>query len=770
MAPSKKAGNTTAKTGGKTNQTTASSTGYTAGGKGKQVFAGSSGHTTGGNAKQTVEKKSRTTTAGNVKTATARNATQSAGATHVGEGKAGAAAARASVARTGGPKSGRKKSPVDVPYGQFKWHHRDTREQKQTRHAEELAAAVRALFEARRAERSALELQWQLNLNFLLGNQYCDMDLRTHRVVDIEKQYEWSQREVFNHIAPIIEARLAKLGQVRPGMNVLPASDDSDDLAASRVCNMLLKAAGNKLNLGQCIRNAVHWSEVCGSVFYKTVWNSAAGRQVGALDGQSVREGELDFTVCPPFEIFPDRMDAEDVQNCRSVLHARLVGADEILAQYGVAVSPHKTDVLAPGARLMLGGWGYSAHAATVLPHTREDGVLLLELYERPTTEHPKGRLVVVAGDTLLHEGSLPYHVDEDGAPGLPFVRQVALQSPGSFFGVSIIERCIPLQRAYNAVKNRKHEYLNRLAMGVLAVEDGAVDCDQLEQEGLSPGRVLVYRAGGAPPVVLHNGNVPPEFTYEEDRLRSEFMTISGVSDMARYGAAGAGITSGVALEILREQDDSRLSMTTESIRRAIELVSQQWLRLYRQYVHSARLDRLAGENGRVFLLDWKASDLASDDVVCDSANETMQSLAQRRQMVMDMLNMGLLHNPDTGKIDSVTRRRVLEMLEFGRWEGADGLQTLHAARAEQENRLAQTRGIAPVLDTLDDHAQHETEHTRCYLTLLNNASSKGERDCMSLLHGHILEHRAAIQAMSAASAGPMVDASAGPIGAAKLD
>ena len=31
-----------------------------------------------------------------------------------------------------------------------------------------------------------------------------------------EKQYYWQEREVFNHIAPIIEARLARLSRVRP--------------------------------------------------------------------------------------------------------------------------------------------------------------------------------------------------------------------------------------------------------------------------------------------------------------------------------------------------------------------------------------------------------------------------------------------------------------------------------------------------------------------------------------------------------------------------
>ena len=57
-----------------------------------------------------------------------------------------------------------------------------------------------------------------------------------------------------------------------------------------------------------------------------------------------------------------------------------------------------------------------------------------------------------------------------------------------NFFGTSVVERIIPVQRAYNTVKNRKHEFMNRMAVGVMAVEDGSVDTDDLEEEGLPPG------------------------------------------------------------------------------------------------------------------------------------------------------------------------------------------------------------------------------------------------------------------------------------------
>lgn len=63
-----------------------------------------------------------------------------------------------------------------------------------------------------------------------------------------------------------------------------------------------------------------------------------------------------------------------------------------------------------------------------------------------------------------------------------------------------LVDRLIPLQRAYNAIKNRELEYINRITMGVLCVEDGSVDIDELREDGIYAGKVIVYRQGTQKP------------------------------------------------------------------------------------------------------------------------------------------------------------------------------------------------------------------------------------------------------------------------------
>lgn len=63
-----------------------------------------------------------------------------------------------------------------------------------------------------------------------------------------------------------------------------------------------------------------------------------------------------------------------------------------------------------------------------------------------------------------------------------------------------------PLQRAYNKVMRKQMEIINKINLTPLAVEDGSVDIDAIEEEGLNPGKILVYRQGAKQPQYMSVG------------------------------------------------------------------------------------------------------------------------------------------------------------------------------------------------------------------------------------------------------------------------
>ena len=67
-----------------------------------------------------------------------------------------------------------------------------------------------------------------------------------------------------------------------------------------------------------------------------------------------------------------------------------------------------------------------------------------------------------------------------------------------------LVDRLIPCQRSYNALKGRYTEYINSLSFGEIITEDGSVDADELFEEGISPGKVIIYRQGSVAPQIIY--------------------------------------------------------------------------------------------------------------------------------------------------------------------------------------------------------------------------------------------------------------------------
>ena len=576
---------------------------------------------------------------------------------------------------------------------------------------EDVVRETIADYEERKKARMARELQWRLNMNFMSGNQYCSITTRGDVEAD-EKQYFWQQREVFNHVAPIVETRASRLNRVRAKVSVRPSGTDVADVNTAKLSSKILQTTWEEIDAYSKVRQANLWSEICGTAFYKIGWSGEGGNLAAVgKNGEPIFEGEIELTVCPPYEIFPDNLSAGSIDELGSIIHAKAYTVDEIKERWGVDVKPENVDVISFRGADNLGGLGYSANSTQVAFEKKANMAVVVEKYVLPTKKHPYGRMIIVAGDSLLYYGDLPYENGVNGKRALPFVRQCAIEQPGNFFGISIIERIIPVQRAYNAVKNRKHEFLNRISMGVLAVEDGSVDTENLEEEGLSPGKVLIYRQGANPPTLLNPGNVPNDFSYEEEKLLSEFIVISGVSELMSYTHTPTNVQSGVAMNLLIEQDDIRLSLSADSIRFAIKSIGYHILRLYKQFAKSRRLKRISGDNGDVELAYFNSADITADDLVFETENELIDTPTTRRNFVIELLKLGILKN-DEGKLDSRMKSKVFEMLGLGNWESASNLEDTHARRALREN-LGVEAGVVPEISELDDHDLHVAEHTR---------------------------------------------------------
>lgn len=578
-------------------------------------------------------------------------------------------------------------------------------EEGAARRAEQLVADVKRDFAKRQEERRMLERNWQLNMNFLSGNQYCDVNAMGE-LEEGPQGYFWQTKRVFNYIAPTIDTRCAKLARIRPRLAVRPASDDESDIHSAKISSAILAATCEDCDMDAKIGEATVWSETCGSAFYKVIWDNGAGRGIGTLDsGEILREGGVKIVPVSPFEIYPYSLSVESIDDQPSIIQAKAVSVEDIYSAYGVRLSGRDIDefALSPYSASM-----HSRAAFSPVKAVKHGYETVIERYERPTVGRPEGRLTIVAGDVLLYDGDLPY-LNGDTGRTYPFVRQNCLPLAGGFFGGSIVDRLIPVQRAYNAVKNRKHEFLNRIAMGTVAVEDGSVDTDELLEDGLMPGKILVYRQGGTPPQMLTLGSVPGAFSEEEDRLIDEFAKISGVGDITQNAQSFKSVTSATGLQLIIEQDEARLNTSYEQIKGALKQIGRHILRLYRQFASDGRLMRYAVGDDPLSLLYFRSSDITSDDVVLEADSDINLTPAQRRAVIYDMLDRGLLTDDD-GKLKRAVKDKILETLGYKSLGSGRNIEELHRVRSGKENLTLMER--AAEVKPYDDHALHIGEHT----------------------------------------------------------
>jgi hypothetical protein len=589
-------------------------------------------------------------------------------------------------------------------------------------------------FKRRQLERKPYELTWELNMNFYMGNQYSYIS-NTGNISDIEKRYSWENREVFNHIAPVIETRLSKLNKVKPAFLVRPASNSDEDLYSAKLATSVLQNCTEKNSLNSLVSMATAWSEITGTSFYKLSWDDNLGNVIGQLNGAELKNGDVTISVCSPFEIYPDSNGAIEIDDCSSIIEARPFPVEIINSAWGINLAGENVDIFELNNTSFLSGMSGRSNITKVAHSTKHDHVLLLERYEKPSINKPNGRLTIICKNKLLYDGDLPYILGKNNERSYPFIKQVSTKQISCFWGISVIERCIPIQRSYNAIKNKKHEFIERLASGVLSVEDGSVDIDNLEDEGLAPGKILVYRNGSTPPKFLDPGSIPAELEKEEDKLLAEINNLSCISDVTTNSSIPSGINSGSALNLLIEQDETRLSLTAEYIRESIKKIGEFIIKFYKQYAQGPRLEKLTDKNGSLEIFYWKNSDLTSDDVVLDTKNELIDDESDKKQLILKLLDKGLLNDED-GQITPNNKIKLFNMLGFENWEISENIDDLQKKRANKENhKLIEL--MSPI--EIDNHQIHICEHTKF---LISDASNDIDNDFRIKLLNHIKQHK----------------------------
>ena len=593
-------------------------------------------------------------------------------------------------------------------------------------------------YRRRRNERQPLERQWALNADFFAGRQNCAINPESGEIQQCPPVHGYEEQGVYNRIAPLIETRLASLRSLSYDMTVRPRTNEAEDCEKSEIATSLLRYAQEAGDFSGKKDHLLLDCELYGTAFLYSCWRQEEGAEQG--------QGQLSYEVVSPYSVFPESLYLPEVEEQGSILLAEVLRVEEIEAAYGVRVPGGDADVYA--LQPIEGGSSYGQFS-TALSHVGKSAngcATLLTYLEKPGVREKNGRMIVAAGGRLLWYSDLPY--DE-----IPLVALKCKDGAGQFFGRSVIPELIPLQRAYNGVKNKIHDYVRAVAANPLLVPEGSItDIDDLSSRGLPPGEIVEYNAERGRPEPLSPAPLPAELRHECDQLATDMEYVAGVSQLMMLGKTPNGVTSGTAIANLRQIDSTRLALTGENLRRAVRRLAAVWLRLYKRYTSGYGTLQIAGGNAAAGVLAFCAEDLNSFDVEFDAENELLVSPEEQRQSFLAALNAGLLFD-ENGRLPRAIKSRARRLMQLGRAFDRADTDELQMQAAERENAAMASGEKAP-LSPFDDHELHADVHRRFLLQARFAYLKKTHPARARAIEEHLFSHLAAGQREGGAAHG----------------
>ena len=280
------------------------------------------------------------------------------------------------------------------------------------------------------AEKQSFEKLWFQCLSFYAGNQWVRWNATWARLEEPPAP-PWRKRYTANLILPMVMRVVAKLTSDRPQVVTVPNTPDRDDLQAARVSSKILDHLMSVTDFDTQVRKMVEWATICGTGFLKVYWDPMAGPRMGEVmdfaeaqfmrDSEETKEsstkraasvldkpiGEIRVDPISPFKIFTDAMTASsNWDDATYVIEATERSLDYIRRRWpsrGALVSNEDSSSSLHGfMENKLSGMVSGLGGGTSGSSQERDSAGVVEMWDKPSEEYPRGRCSVVANGIVL--------------------------------------------------------------------------------------------------------------------------------------------------------------------------------------------------------------------------------------------------------------------------------------------------------------------------------------------------------------------------------
>jgi hypothetical protein len=470
----------------------------------------------------------------------------------------------------------------------------------------------------------------QVNRRMYLGDQYLQVSpVGVRTLAPAALLQSGRRRDTVNRLRQFVDGRVALLTAERPSYSVEPRSLDLDDMAGARTAEAMIAGQWDNdqgWNIAQHMRELGLAGEQDGIAFSSCAYDMATGplteqpiplapdptsgrwlpitsrETLEALkledpDGgtlwreERVRLGDVVLRVVRLGSLSVDPMLTTDWRRVRWVIESRVLTIDELERLAGRSI-----DELRRSSDATLG----TRSSTTQTPAVSADdggtadrlmrpgeGVTVHELHHLRTGaggDWPQGAHVIWAEQAPASPLVQNAYTDDD-LPLRPYVPKPdglhLLRSRGT------VDALAPIQVRLNRAWSARGEWLDLLSHPTMIMNGGAIRSQTVSRDG----RMILELTPGATPPVIQQIPAPTAAFAEEIRLLVEQMAeIATQSDVTRGTPPGQGVTAGVSLQYLGQQNEQQMQGTASQLKAVLQWALSRALRLVERHYVVPRL------------------------------------------------------------------------------------------------------------------------------------------------------------------------------------
>jgi DNA-directed RNA polymerase subunit RPC12/RpoP len=372
----------------------------------------------------------------------------------------------------------------------------------------------------------------------------------------------------------------------------------------------------------------------------------------GRRQMRQVKAGQIIESVVSPLNMYVNP--AKTWSNVRTCVEVEPWELDKVKAVFGAKATEHiaAEDIEFDDFGGIFGGITDQHHEEE---KGQKDRVLMKFFRTVPDKRWPKGMFKIVASNELLHSGKLD---DPDG--NLPYEMFKYRNIPGHFWGGSLFQQLIPIQKRINSIDS--HVIQNRKTM--IANQWLVPDGSGLQKTSGEQGYIHRWsprQSMGFKPERLQGVPVPAQVIQERDGAQLALEDVGGDKEVLG-GDIPPGPETGAAIEALQEQALRRFTPMIKLWRSGWSDHEKRKLLLADKHWAEDRLVQTLGDNNVLEAYYLSRADMhGASDMVVRVGIGMQLSMAAKRANLMKAAGMGILGNIQ----DPVVRGKLLEDLDI---------------------------------------------------------------------------------------------------------